>query len=295
MKTGFIGVLNNPSTSLNSHSAGWNYIVRELIDPDADFLTENDDWSGYDRLIINHGLNFKPGVFNVIGGIGEAIHKRLEKLAAAFETAMVDQFDGFQLQDFLEKRLPGQYEFEGQIPGVVFPPRNKLMLGDSHSLSVWPGADHMIERRDGQTLWGFLNDPKKADFLYMGNIDIRFHLCRQADPLTATRQLASRYVDFARNCGAKVSCLLPVESESRKLPGTGLYKGKPFYGSQADRTYLMEEFNAILCNSSLEVHKWPKEWYNNLEQYENEVMEPRQSVHIRPKHYANQIRNPRRA
>lgn len=289
MKTGFIGILNNPSTSLNSHSAGWNHIVRKLVAPDADFLTEKDDWSSYDRLIINHGLNFKPGVFNVIGGIGEAVHARLEKLAAAFETAMVDTFDGFQLDDFLEKRLPGQYEFKGQIPTTVFLPRKKLVLGDSHSLSVWPGPDHMIERRDSQTLWGFMNDPKPADILYMGNIDIRFHLCRQPDPLTATRTLAQRYVSFAKMHNSTVSCLLPIESESRKLPGTGLYKGKPFYGSQADRAYLMEEFNSILCDSGLKVHKWPKAWYDNLEQYENEVMEPRQSVHIRPKHYAHKI------
>jgi hypothetical protein len=294
MKTAFAGILNNPASSLNSHSAGWNRLVRSLVDPEAVFVSEDCDWSKFDRIIINHGPNFKPGAFNIIGGIGEAVLLRLEKLAAAFETAEVYQMDGFNLADFLQKRLPGKYDFDGEIPFMPLPSRDKLVLGDSHSISVWPGSDHAIERRDGQTLWGFMKNPKAADFLYLGNIDVRFHFCRQPDPLKALQSmhaLVDRYLQFAASCKAKVSCLLPVESESRKIPGTGLYKGQPFYGSQADRAFLVNEFNSRLMESGLDVHCWPKAWYENIEQYENEIMEPRQSVHIRPKYYANQIRN----
>lgn len=291
MKTGFIGILNNPATSLNSHSAGWNHLVRMLVDPSADFLDETEDWSSYDRLIINHGLNFRPGVFNVIGGIGESVHSRIRRLGDALESSEVLQFDGFQMRDFIEKRLSGEYEFDGEIPATHLPARSKLVLGDSHSISIWPGSDHSIERRDGQTLWGFLKNPKHADFLYLGNIDVRFHLCRQQDPLKSMHALLDRYLQFAASCKAKVSCLLPVESETRKIPGTGLYKGQPFYGSQADRAFLVNEFNSRLVESGLDVHCWPKAWYENIEQYEREVMEPRQSVHIRPKHYANSIRD----
>lgn len=291
MKTGFIGILNNPATSLNSHSAGWNHLVRMLIDPSADFLDETDDWSSYDRLIINHGLNFRPGVFNIIGGIGESVHARISRLGDALESSEILQFDGFQMCDFIKKRLSEEYEFNGEIPSIHLPERSKVVLGDSHSISVWPGPDHSIERRDGQTLWGFLKNPKHADFFYLGNIDVRFHLCRQPDPVAAMEDLAARYIEHAKSCAARVSCLLPVESESRKIPGTGLYKGKPFYGSREDRAFLVESFNAILMESGLSVHTWPSEWYENIEQYEREIMEPRQSVHIRPKHYANPIRD----
>jgi hypothetical protein len=289
VKTAFAGILNNPANSLNSHSAGWNRLVRSLVDPKAVFVGEDCDWSAFDRIIINHGPNFKPGSFNIIGGIGDAVLMRLEKLAVAFDTAEVYQMDGFNLGDFLQKRLPGRYDFEGEIPLMPLPQRDKLVLGDSHSISVWPGPEYAIERRDGQTLWGFMKDSKPADFLYLGNIDIRFHLCRQENPLKSMHSLLDRYLQFAADCKAKVSCLLPVESETRKIPGTGLYKGQPFYGSQADRALLVNEFNSRLVESGLDVHCWPKTWYENVEQYENEVMEPRQSVHIRPKHYASQI------
>lgn len=292
MKTGFIGILNNPSTSLNSHSAGWNHLVRLSIDPSAEFLTEKSDWRPFSRLIINHGPNFKPGSYNVIGGIGAPVIERVNKLIDAIEAGVeVLQFDGFQISDFVKKRLPSYFECDGEIPAISMPEKDKLVLGDSHSISVWPGPEYAIERRDGQTLWGFMKNPKPADFLYLGNIDIRFHLCRQDDPLESMHKLLDEYLQFAASCKAKVSCLLPVESESRKLPGTGLYKGKPFYGSQEDRAFLVTEFNSRLAESGLEVHRWPVEWYDNVDQYENEVMEPRQSVHIRPKYYANQIRN----
>lgn len=289
MRTAFAGILNNPASSLNSHSAGWNRLVRKLIDPEAVFIGEESDWSEFDRIILNHGPNFKPGVFNIIGGIGEAVLKRIEKLASVLGTAEIWQVDGFDLGDFLQKRLPGKYDFEGQIPFMPLPQKDKLVLGDSHSISVWPGPEYGIERRDGQTLWGFMKSPKPADFLYLGNIDVRFHLCRQESPLKSMHSLVDKYLQFAASCKAKVSCLLPVESESRKIPGTGLYKGQPFYGSQADRAFLVEEFNARLADSGLDVHRWPSEWYDNVEQYEHEVMEPRQSVHIRPKYYANKI------
>ncbi len=64
MKTAFAGILNNPASSLNSHSAGWNRLVRLLVDPEAVFVSEDCDWSKFDRIIINHGPNFKPGVEN---------------------------------------------------------------------------------------------------------------------------------------------------------------------------------------------------------------------------------------
>ena len=67
MKKGIVGILNNPAMSMNSHSAGMVDIVSKLFS--ADILTERDNWDEYDELIVYHGVNFRPGSFNIIGGI----------------------------------------------------------------------------------------------------------------------------------------------------------------------------------------------------------------------------------
>lgn len=288
MKIGIIGIMNNPSSSINSHSAGWNNIIKDSID-NSEILNQDDNWLDYETLIINHGPNFKEGSFNIIGGINEDVIKRINKLIECKNNGIkILQIDGFQMKDFVIKRKLN-FEWDNFIDSYEIPKRNKLLIGDSHSISVWPGKEFDITRMDGKTLFGFLKNPIKADYLYFGNIDIRFHLCRQENPEEATRQLVKRYIEFAKSCNAKVSCLLPVESENRKLPNSGLYKGKAFYGSQSERQNLVDLFNNELLSSGLEVNEWPKYWYTNLEFYEKNVMEPKQSVHLRPKYYSNNI------
>jgi len=290
MKTGFIGILNNPSISLNSHSAGWNELIRQSIDVNSKILTEKDNWLEYDRLIINHGPNFKPGSFNIIGGISLEVMERIRKLFECQKNnKKIFQIDGFQMKDFLIKRK-FTLKWNDEIESLDMPKKNKLLIGDSHSISVWPGCEYNINRMDGKTLFGFLKNPVMADYFYFGNIDIRFHLCRQDNPEKATIELVDRYISFAKFCNAKVSCLLPIENESRKLPGSGLYKGKKFFGSKEQRSNLVQIFNNKLLSSGLEVNKWPDDWYSNIDYYEKEIMEPKQSVHIRPKFYSDKIK-----
>lgn len=278
---GMIGILNNPSTSLNSHSAGWNHILATKIG--CEILNEKDDWNQYNTLIINHGLNFKPGSFNIIGGFNPEIYQRITKLLN-FKGKLF-QIDGFQMSDFVEKRNLSVW-WDEEIPFYEIPKADKLIVGDSHSVSVWPGKKYEIARMDGKTLYGFLKDPFiRADYYYFGNIDIRFHLGRQSNPIRAAMELAKRYVKLAKQNNAKVSCLLPVESETRKLPGTGKYKGQNFFGTRELRARLVHVFNNVLINSELEVNRWPEKWYQDINFYEKEVMEPRQSVHLRPKYY----------
>ena len=169
--------------------------------------------------------------------------------------------------------------------------KSKLIIGDSHSISLWPGSKYSIKRMDGKTLFGFLKNPAPADIYYFGNIDIRFHLCRQPDPVSATLELVERYICLAKKNNAKVSCLLPIENEDRKMPGTGLYKGKKFFGTRDLRSSLVNLFNSKLLLSGLEVNVWPEEWYDNIDYYQSRVMEPKQSVHIRPIFYSRQINN----
>jgi hypothetical protein len=286
MKTAIVGILNNPAKSLNSHSAGWIHIVKELIDSNAVIEHENGDWNEYDRLIICHGTNYKAGSFNVIGGIQQSHIDRLQKLNNF--NGIIDSLDDFDILEYIEKRKIDFKWTKGSnfYNKIELPVFDKEVIGDSHSLSVWkPG--YSINRNDGKTLYGFLKNPsaKKGSIIYFGNIDIRFHLPRQDSSLFATLQLANRYVDYCQENNLTPVCLLPVESESRKVPKSGMYKSEPFYGSQKLRSKLVEIFNSVLKDRLNSVITWPKEWYENIEFYESNVMEPKQSVHVRPKFY----------
>ena len=291
MKQGIIGVLNNPASGMNSHSAGWNMLVRDLVCPGADFLTEKDTWHDCDELFVMHGPNFKPGTYNIIGGIGKEVLERVGK----FNTfnGPITVLDGFEIDNFLNKRGLSQYaksfRYEKRRGINYWSVKENMVIGDSHSISVWPGPTHGIDRRDGKTLWGFLKEPPnlsayKDIILYFGNIDIRFHLMRQPKPLQAARELMVKYIQYAIKYNATLVHLLPVEHESRKLPGTGLYKGKPFYGSMKERQNLVNYCNNLMSNYG-KVLTWPDYFLAEDGSLSFEVMEPRQSVHLRPKYY----------
>lgn len=289
MKTGIIGILNNPAQSDNSHSAGWNKYVARVCN-NADILTEKDNWDDYDYLIICHGPNYKSGSYNVIGGINEKHYLRLEKLNNF--KGIIDSLDDFSVIDFQNKRkLKTNYVINYNV--ITLPKQSNLIIGDSHSLSIQKDG-YEISRNDGKTLHGFLKDPSKfydrynydKVLIYFGNIDIRFHLPRLENPVQETINLAKKYVKYCKENEITPTCLLPIESEERKMPGTGLYKGQKFFGFRELRMELVCIFNSILLENFDDCINWPSEWYDlDPSFYESKVMEPRQSVHIRPKFY----------
>lgn len=290
MKTGIIGVLNNPATSENSHSAGMVNIVSKLFN--ADVLKEHDDWDVYEKLIIYHGVNFRPGVFNIIGGINNEVLLRAKKLNNY--KGDLYSLDGFQLNDFSKIRKINLYDNAENIQSIELPKRKNLVIGDSHSLSVWPNENYEISRNDGKTLFGFLRlniDLSNYDhiIMYFGNIDLRFHLARQEDPIEATKNLFKRYVYYASKYNVTLTTLLPVENESRKIPQSGQYKGCNFFGSKELRKHLREVANEIIINSGLSYIEWPENYLNEDGDLSFEVMEPKQSVHLRPKFYINNL------
>ncbi len=285
-KTGIIGILNNPSTSLNHHSSGATYIVKELFD--AEIITENKNWDNYDKLIIYHGPNFREGSFNVIGGINDSVLERCDKLSKT--RSQIYSLDGFQLNEFSIKRDLNTWNNYKTIEKIKLPDMNNIVIGDSHSLSVWPDKSYTIKRMDGKTLYGYLKSPIKLDsyirsILYFGNIDIRFHLCRQKKPIEATKMLFKRYCDYASKYNSIITNLLPIEDESRVIPKSGMYKNEPFFGSREQRSELVHIANDIMNNSGLETIKWPSYFTNEEGILKMEILEPKQSVHIRPLYY----------
>lgn len=291
MKTGIVGVLNNPATSDNSHSAGMVNIVKELFN--ASVLKESDNWNEYDRLIVYHGVNFRQGTFNVIGGINNDVLLRAKKL----NDFKLEKYtlDGFQLNEFSKVRKINLFDNCDNIQKIELPKRNNLVIGDSHSLSVWPNSNYEISRNDGKTLHGFLKlnmDLSNYNhiIMYFGNIDIRFHLARQNEPIKATKDLFNKYCDYASKYNSTLTMLLPIEDESRKIPKSGQYKGQNFFGSIELRKELRLEANRIILESGLDYLEWPSTFLNSDGNLSFEVMEPKQSVHIRPKFYLKNIK-----
>ena len=293
-KVALVGVVSNPVTSLNSHNGGWTLVLKNILN--ADVLTEKDDWNEYEEIILSEGINYREGVFNFFGGVQEGFYLRLKKL---------NDFKGkvFCVNEMIDYNVVCQKRKEliglscNKIPEIIYLDKysNKLILGDSHSVSVYKKG-YSINRNDGKTLNGFLNEglnkyiSKDVEDLifYAGNIDIRFHIHR-FEGRKAVVDLIKRLFEQLQELNLKkitLVSLLPIEDESRKLPGTGLYKGQKFFGTKEERTYYVKEFNSLLkrgCEHyGYDLIEWDFDYENGLS---FDDMESKQSVHLRPKSY----------
>ena len=302
MKAAIVGMLNNVGNSQSHHGGGYYHVMTNILKTehivgDLDINPDPSTWNEYERLYILEGVNYQENVFNFIGGPQPEHRAKLEAMANYKGLAIAVNVP-IDLNVF-NKRFNIDHQFTAincidfaKLHGGV---TRKLVRGDSHSLSVWrPGFG--LDRTDGKTLHGFLKDAdslveewnSKYDevVLYFGNIDLRFHLMRQENPKAAVGELFRRYVEFAKKLNnATLVNLLPVEHESRKLPGTGLYLKQPYFGTRQERADLRDTANRILNNSGVKTLQWPDEWIDEDGMKMFEYMEAKQSVHLKPKYY----------
>ena len=302
MKAAIVGMLNNIGSSQSHHGGGYYHVMTSILKSehivgDLDVNPDPSTWNEYERLYILEGVNYQENVFNFIGGPQPEHRAKLEAMAN-YKGLPIAVNVPIDLNVF-NKRFNIDHQFTAincidfaKLHGGV---TRKLVRGDSHSLSVWrPGFG--LDRTDGKTLHGFLKDAdslveewnSKYDevVLYFGNIDLRFHLMRQENPKAAVGELFRRYVEFAKKLNsATLVNLLPVEHESRKLPGTGLYLKQPYFGTRQERADLRDTANRILNNSGLKTLQWPDQWIDEDGMKMFEYMEAKQSVHLKPKYY----------
>lgn len=293
-KKAIVGLVSNPAKSLNSHNGGWTLVLQNILK--ADVLTEKDNWDQYDELILSEGVNYKEGVFNFFGGVQDSFYVKLNKLNNfTGKVYCINKMIDYNVVCSKRKDLKG-YSCN-KTPEVIKLKElsNKLILGDSHSVSVFkPG--YTIDRNDSQTLHGFLKKGLKSYIsddvddlvFYAGNIDIRFHVHRfkgRDSVVDLIRELFKQLENLNIKNITLVS-LLPIEDESRKIPGTGLYNKQPFFGSKEKRTYYVKEFNSLLkrgCDHyGYNLLTWDFDYDEGLS---FDDMESRQSVHLRPKSY----------
>ena len=300
MRTGIINLLGNIPTRLNSHNAGWNYCIASFMQSEYNIYPEfinqvEEDLNNFDIICINNGVNYKENKFNFFGGVQQDTIDKLIALSK-YNNELICYNEPIDFKHLLKRKEISIIPNREVVRHYTY--RNKMIIGDSHSISIYKKG-YGILRLDGKTLHGFLKDPyfylnfnKLNDIiLYFGNIDIRFHLCRQQWTLASTNELVKKYVKFLStlvNKGkiVKVQGLLPIEDESRKIPGTGLYKGKPFYGSQSEREDLRNRFNYFLERDSKEHgYIYQEPWLDYPLDFSK--MEAKQSVHISPENYLN--------
>jgi hypothetical protein len=312
MKIGLVSIMGNVGATLNNQGGAYGIIQTKMLrdnhpNDTVEVNPDPKDWGSFDVLYVCEGVNFVEGSFNVPGG-PQPIHYEKMKAISDFKGDLRFSDKSFDFNKF-NKRL--------KIENVEYPEvheiswyntllshgfkASKAVIGDSHALSVWR-PQYTLDFTAGRTLHGFLrretildNEPNEFikyynEFddvtLYFGNIDLRFHLNRQSDPKSATIDLFTRYVNYAKKFKkATLVELLPVEHESRKIPGTGLYKKQPFFGTRLERMELREIANDILNNSGLDVIKWPKEWIDEDGTKMLDILESKSSVHLRPKYY----------
>ncbi len=301
MKAAVIGMLNNVGNSTSHHGGGYYHVMLSILrsyHPEG--LTVNPEpstWNEYERLYILEGVNYQENVFNFIGGPQPKHRAKLEAMAkyTGLPIAVNVPID----LNVFNKRFNLDHQFYAintiSLAKQYGADTRKVVRGDSHSLSVWkPGFG--LDRTDGKTLFGFLKDADSLVdlwnekygevILYFGNIDLRFHLMRQENPRAAVGDLFRRYIEFAKKLNnATLVNLLPIEHESRKLPGTGLYLKQPYFGTRQERMDLRDAANRIMNNSGLKTIQWPDEWIDEDGMKMFEYMEPKQSVHLKPKYY----------
>ena len=303
MLVGLVSMMGNVGATLNSQGGGYGLIQTKMLwdnhpHDTVDVNPPPSTWGNYDLLYICEGVNFVAGSFNVPGG-PQPLHTEKMKAIAEFKGELrysnsIFDFNKFNQRLKIEDTFPETHRvsFYNTFLAHGLESR-KAVIGDSHALSVWK-PQHTLDFTAGRTLHGFLkresveqiNNRFDEVTLYFGNIDLRFHLMRQENPQQATADLFNRYVEFAKQLKkATLVELLPVEHESRKIPGTGLYKKQPFFGTREERMQVREIANEIINNSGLEVIQWPSEWIDADGTKMLDILEMKQSVHLRPKHY----------
>jgi hypothetical protein len=183
-------------------------------------------------------------------------------------------------------------------------PTNLLCIGDSHAISMYrPGWN--VTSVPYKTLYGaikhgfehfipsYITDIKTLE-IYFGNIDIRHHLMRMDDPVISVRELVKSYIQECKKIHDKYSCniviyeLLPIESEIRKLPKTGYYKGTPFFGTRIDRDNIRKLFKDELLSYDIEyisMFEWVNKLTNDFGELDFEYMEKPKSVHLSRYYY----------
>ena len=325
MKTGLVASpLNVISKSMASHRAAQAVIYADQIQQaKQEKITLNiagqmyqSDFNAYDNLYVYHGNDW-GGTINLFGGLKNygGIHNfvNFSKFKGKVYSLAIDMPDYYGM---MKKRFDGATDYnpewdevdwdnlkrmcetaETLIPNDLINYAN-ISIGDSHAICMyrpgWKNISVPFKTLHGalkEGLNSFLPERDSWDHIefYFGNIDIRHHLCRQENPVEATRRLVENYMHqvhlIAGRCNANVTIYepLPIENERRSVPKTGWYKGTPFYGSWSERNEIRKLFREEVrawCDGRVQLYEWVGGMINSTGKLDFECMEKPKSVHL---------------
>ena len=287
----------------HSHTRGWAQLWADNLG-----VPVNHDAEVIDKVYLDHGVNF-GGSLNLFGGFSDDWRQRIETVVQSKEVISLD-IDMPDYASMLEARKDvndpdliaslRDWQSRARTLRSIDLPFKHLTIGDSHA-GAWAPYESCIVRSNGKTLNGQL----VRDFSYVrehldlrpdlerltlvfGNIDVRFHILRlDAD----WKEMWRAYKAFGDSLNVEVEYAMPwpIEYEERKLPKTGQYKGKNFYGTQQQRARLVHDIVSFCYDIGMNVAQCPKEWYCiDAEDYARTHMERPQSVHLSPSFYRRQ-------
>jgi hypothetical protein len=304
-----------------SHKAGWAYMracqLSDALGEEVKIL-HGESWDNYDTVFLYHGMEFQ-GSLNLFGGASEESAKFYERIATTKSKLISLDIPMPDYGELCKGRLSSCDDYWRNvnwdavsakcktITDIIHPLESDgLVIGDSHAFSVYQRGYNVI-RKDARTLRGVLKktikkeiedhgiDPTTINTIttYYGNIDIRHHLMRETNPGKEIDLLLAEYEKQIKdlNIGdVEIVCPLPIEDESRRLPKTGYFKDTAFYGSQEERSelvnYMHHQILRICERNKWRVFEWPNEWYKvSPKAYMETYMERPKSVHLAPKYH----------
>jgi hypothetical protein len=324
------------STFMGSHRSAQGVIYADQLAQNGEEVTVNfggnttHDFNDFDKLYVYHGNDW-GGTINLYGGCERFPYAWNFRNFTKFKGQVISLAIPFpdyhallnkKLSSNRERKKPIQPEWDDcdfdnllrmqKTATLLRYPRvtRSVVIGDSHAICMYR-PDWTVNSVPYKTLFGalktgfehFINDPYENPSvvenveLYFGNIDIRHHLCRQEDPIEATIDICSRYVEAADGLYDKYPKLktvsiyepLPIESEERKIPATGYYEKQPFFGSWSERNEVRIKFRDSLekfaAKSRVKIIRWIDYLMNEKGELDMEFMEYKQSVHLSRMNY----------
>lgn len=326
MKYLLVHPIGNISSNIASHKAAQAAIYCDQLnmagyDTVVNYSGCDYDYSKFDGLFVYHGNDWS-GTINLFGGIKDYANIKsiidISKFSGKIYSLNIDfpRYDIMLKSRLTDKEYNPQWDnidwnnFEficsnsEKLDTNFIKIYKKLSIGDSHSISLYrPGWNNITV--PFKTLYGAI----KAGFdsfippyiteidvleIYFGNIDIRHHIMRRADPESAVKELVNLYVTECKRmidvygCNVIIYELLPIENESRKLPKTGFYNGAPFYGTRKERDTMRLLFKSELfkySNENLIIKEWVSSLINESGELGFEYMEKPKSVHLSRQYY----------
>jgi len=318
----FIPIATRIASHRGAQGAMYADMIRQTgVDIDVNWSGKIENHNDYDVMYVYHGNDWSGGM-NVFGGVQgfpyafntrnfSQFKGKVYSLAIDFppyHEMIKSRLDrakekGTQIQEeWLDvdlDNLQRMYETAEVVKYPFIGP--KLVIGDSHSICMYrPGWT--VNSVPFKTLNGalknfesFITDVAPIESFthlecYFGNIDIRHHLCRiEGDPIENARDLARKYYHAVMDIpipNKSIYELLPIENESRKIPQTGYYKKKPFWGSWEERNQARLAFReeltmmAIMYNAEVDLITWTDYLMNDKGELDFKHMEKPQSIHL---------------